>query len=90
MSKKPAKSKPISPDTPFEKAADELQQIVGEVETGDIPLNESLEHYEQGMKLVRHCRGILDAAEQKIKSLSLDELDPDGESRDDTPGDSAP
>lgn len=90
MSKKPAKSKPIAPDTPFEKAADELQQIVGEVETGDIPLSESLSHYEQGMKLVRHCRGILDAAEQTIKTLSIDELDPDGASGDDAPGANAP
>lgn len=75
MSKKPTKTKDKAIDTPFEQAVDAIQQIVDDVESGEVPLGESLERYEQGMKLLRHCRGILDAAEAKIKTLTLDELD---------------
>ncbi len=53
----------------FEQAIDQLEQIIDEVESGEVGLEQSLKHYEQGMKLVDRCRTILDQAEQRIAEL---------------------
>ena len=54
----------------FEQALAELEGIVNEVEQGKIGLEESIDKYEQGMKLIKHCRGILEAAEKRIETIS--------------------
>ncbi|MBM4104158.1 MAG: exodeoxyribonuclease VII small subunit [Planctomycetes bacterium] len=54
----------------FEQAIDQLNQIVSRIEQGQVPLQESLEQYEKGMKLIRHCRGILQDAERRIEQIS--------------------
>ncbi len=54
----------------FEDAIKELTQIVDKIESGQVPLQTSIEHYEKGMALVKHCRGILQAAEKKIEKVS--------------------
>ena len=43
----------------FEEAIGQLKEIVGKIEQGEIPLQDSLEQYEKGMALIKHCRGIL-------------------------------
>lgn len=53
----------------FEESVAQLEQIVGAIESGQIGLEESLAKYEQGMDLVKHCRGILDRAEKRIEVL---------------------
>jgi exodeoxyribonuclease VII small subunit len=60
----------------FEQSVAQLEAIVQAIESGQIGLEESLAKYEQGMKLVGHCRGILDRAEKRIELLtqSGDEL----------------
>lgn len=58
----------------FEDALARLESIAEEIEGGEIGLEESIARYEEGMKLVQHCRKILDAAEQRIV-----EFEPDGE-----------
>ncbi len=54
----------------FEEAIKELTQIVDKIESGEAPLQTSIEQYEKGMALVKHCRGILQAAEKKIEKVS--------------------
>ncbi len=54
----------------FEQAVGQLEAIVAAIETGQIGLEESLAKYEQGMELVKHCRGILERAEKRIEVLA--------------------
>lgn len=48
----------------------ELEQIVGEIERGEIPLEESLAKYERGMFLIQHCQSILNEAEKQIELIT--------------------
>ncbi len=57
----------------FEEAIKELTSIVGKIEQGEIPLQDSLEQYEKGMGLIKHCRGILQEAEKQIEKISQQE-----------------
>ena len=54
----------------FEQAINELTSIVSQIEQGQIPLQDSLEQYEKGMALIKHCRGILQKAEKRIEKIS--------------------
>ncbi|MHC4602755.1 MAG: exodeoxyribonuclease VII small subunit [Planctomycetota bacterium] len=54
----------------FEEAIKELGNIVGKIEQGQIPLQDSLKQYERGMALIKHCRGILEKAEKRIEKIS--------------------
>jgi len=54
----------------FEEAIKQLTNIVGKIEQGQIGLQDSLEQYEKGMTLIKHCRGILDKAEKRIEKIS--------------------
>ncbi len=54
----------------FEQAMAQLEQIVAQIESGQVSLEESIAKYEQGTKLVQTCRGMLEAAEQKIQLLT--------------------
>lgn len=54
----------------FEQALGDLEKIVTEVEQGKIGLEESIEKYEQGMKLIKYCRAILEQAEKRIETIS--------------------
>jgi exodeoxyribonuclease VII small subunit len=53
----------------FEQALAELEKIVTEVEEGRIGLEESLQKYEKGMALIRHCREVLEGAEKRIETI---------------------
>jgi exodeoxyribonuclease VII small subunit len=57
----------------FEDAIKELTNIVGQIEQGEIPLADSLEQYEKGMSLIKHCRGILQKAEKRIEKITKEE-----------------
>ncbi len=54
----------------FEQAITELTGIVEKIELGEIPLQESIEQYEKGMALIKHCRSILEKAEKKIEQIT--------------------
>lgn len=56
----------------FEKSLDELEKIVLKLETGDLPLEQSLELFENGIKLSRECRERLTNAERRIEILTKD------------------
>ena len=57
----------------FEQALAKLEEIVSAIESGEIGLEESIDKYAEGAKLIRHCRTVLDAAEKKIQLLTADE-----------------
>lgn len=54
----------------FEEALARLEEIVAGIEGGEIPLEQSIAKYAEGIGLLKQCRGILDQAEQKIQLLS--------------------
>jgi len=54
----------------FEEAIKELTSIVSKIEQGEIPLQDSLQQYEQGMALIKHCKEILTKAEKRIEKIS--------------------
>ena len=57
----------------FEKALKELERIVKELEENDLPLEEALATFEQGINLSRYLAKCLDNAEKRIQQLSRDE-----------------
>jgi exodeoxyribonuclease VII small subunit len=59
----------------FEQALAKLERIVGEIEQGRVSLEESIDRYAEGTKLVKRCRSILDEAEKKIQLLARGEGD---------------
>ncbi len=59
----------------FEAALEELQQIVGRLESGQGKLEEAIGSYERGALLKRHCENKLRQAKQQIDKISLG---PDG------------
>jgi exodeoxyribonuclease VII small subunit len=59
-----------TPPKDFEEALKELEQILGEIERGEIGLEESLSKYERGNFLIQHCQGILNEAERQLELIS--------------------
>jgi exodeoxyribonuclease VII small subunit len=57
----------------FEAALRELEQIVEQLEAGDLPLERSLALFEQGVRLSRDCQKRLDEAERRVEILLKDE-----------------
>ncbi len=57
----------------FEQAIHQLKDIVNKIEQGEIPLQDSLDQYEKGMALIKHCRDILQKAEKRIEKISKEE-----------------
>ena len=53
----------------FEVGLQQLEGIVKEMESGDLPLERALELFEQGMKLSEACRKQLEAAETRVETL---------------------
>lgn len=56
---------------PFELALEELEKIVGKLESGQAPLQESIAIYERGEALKAHCETLLKAAEARIEKITL-------------------
>ena len=56
----------------FEVALAQLEGIVRSLETGTAPLDESIELYQRGDRLKRHCEARLKAAQARIDQISLD------------------
>jgi len=70
----------------FEQALKALEEVVRSLETGEVPLDESITLYERGEALRRHCQARLDAAQARIekivagpggKAVGTEPLDPD-------------
>lgn len=59
----------------FEESIRQLKEIVDKIEQGQIPLQDSLDQYEKGMSLIKHCRSILQKAEKRIEKISREEAE---------------
>ena len=53
----------------LEKALADLENIVEELESGDLPLEKAMKKFEEGVKLTRNCQSALKEAEQKVQIL---------------------
>lgn len=53
----------------FEEAMEKLKKITEQLEQGELPLEETLQKFEEGMKLIDFCEKKLDETEKKIKVL---------------------
>lgn len=56
----------------YEDAFAELEEVIGKLESGELPLDESVRLYERGRKLSAHCQQILDNAELRVNQLADD------------------
>lgn len=72
MTSEPGQSLPEIQTLTFEDALKELERIVGDLERGDVPLDRSIEIYERGEALKKHCERLLRAAEDRIEKIRLD------------------
>jgi len=76
----PAAPGKSSVDTPepssYEEALGELEQLVGKMESGALPLDQLLASYQRGAQLLTFCRGRLEAVEQQVKLLEDGQLKP--------------
>jgi len=68
----------------FEEAIKELTDIVGKIEQGRIPLQDSLQQYERGMGLIKQCRTILKKAEERIEKITKEEESEEGSRKEDS------
>ena len=57
------------PKQTFEKAIQLLEEIVQELESGDLPLEKAIQRFEEGMRLSKRCSKMLDETEKKISVL---------------------
>ena len=57
----------------FEEALQKLEAIVTQMEEGDLPLEETLKAFEEGVRLTRFCASKLDEAERKVEKLMRDQ-----------------
>jgi len=62
-----AVKKSAPPD--FEQSLQELEQIVQQMEQGELSLEDSLKYFERGIELTRSCQATLRLAEQKVEQL---------------------
>jgi exodeoxyribonuclease VII small subunit len=62
--------KNVTPPKTFEEGLQELEQILADIESGALGLEDSLGKYERGTFLIEHCRGVLAAAEKQIELLT--------------------
>ena len=69
----------------FEDALRALEDVVCRLESGDVPLDQSITLYERGEALRRHCQARLDSAQARIEKIVAG---PDGEPRSTVPFDS--
>lgn len=57
----------------FEEAIKRLQLIVEKMEKGDLPLEEAMESFSEGMRLVQYCQQKLEQAENRVQMLLKDQ-----------------
>lgn len=62
--------------TSYEAALEELEQLVAQLDAGQLPLDQLLTRYQRGAELLAFCRSRLEAVENQIKVLEGGELKP--------------
>ena len=68
-----AKEKGKEKELKFEDGLKRLEEIVAKLESGNLPLDDSLKLFEEGVKLVRFCNERLAEAQQKVELLTKDQ-----------------
>lgn len=63
----------MEPTLNFEQAIEKLEQIVHRLENGDVPLEQAIELFQEGMKLSQLCSQKLEQVERKIEMLIEEE-----------------
>lgn len=63
--------RPVS-ELSFEDAMKELEAVVGQLERGDVALDQSIKLYERGAELKKRCEAKLKEAEEKVAAITLD------------------
>ena len=58
-----------TPETGFEQSLSELENLVEQLESGELSLDQSLKQFKRGVELTRHCQGILEQAQQVVEQL---------------------
>ena len=64
-------------DMNFEEALQELEIIIEKLESGEVPLEETITLYDRGSELKKHCELKLQYAEEKIQRISLSQKAPE-------------
>ena len=59
-------------DLDFEEAMDQLNEIIQGRESGEVKLSESVDKFELGSELAKHCKKLLDDAETRINAIKID------------------
>jgi exodeoxyribonuclease VII small subunit len=72
----PKKSAPAELPANFEEAMAELQQLVTQMEAGELALEASITAYKRGADLVKYCMTQLDKVDSQVKILEVDMLKP--------------
>jgi len=67
---------PPSPPVTYEAALEELEQLIAQIESGQMPLEQMLAGYERGAQLLAFCRSKLEAVDNQIKVLDEGTLKP--------------
>ncbi|MRD49318.1 exodeoxyribonuclease VII small subunit [Caenimonas koreensis DSM 17982] len=67
---------PLTTPASYEAALEELEQLVGLIESGQLPLEQLLTGYRRGAELLQFCRDKLQAVEQQVKVLDEGALKP--------------
>lgn len=62
----------------YEAAVEELESIIDQIESGEIGLEQSIRRYERGAALLKHCREVLNQAEQRVTTLDAQTISTDG------------
>jgi exodeoxyribonuclease VII small subunit len=66
----------LSLPSSYEEAQAELEQLVGQMESGALPLDQLLASYQRGAQLLQFCRARLEAVEAQVKLLEDGQLKP--------------
>jgi exodeoxyribonuclease VII small subunit len=73
---KPAPTDALAAPVSYETALQELEALVQQMESGQLPLAQLLTGYQRGAELLNYCRAQLDSVEQQIKVLDNGALKP--------------
>ncbi len=63
----------------FEEAIEQLSLIVKKLESGEVPLDESIALFERGIQISKQCTDLLEKAEQKVRFLQQDSAENENE-----------
>jgi exodeoxyribonuclease VII small subunit len=76
MPKSPTNSQQGQLPDSYEEALAELERLVSELESGQLPLDRLLQSYQRGAALLNFCRGRLEAVEEQVKVIEDGQLKP--------------